>query len=225
MKWLGTFRRRFDDTQFVERGEDNSFCATEFGLKDLNHGDLGPIELQNAPSRTRRSLVYGLSQLDYVEGGDFVGYCHGSFMLRGGVGSYQPRRSAFKGVMPGKNHEGAATVERELGLLFADNAERRAVADLLDYGFLCGFREGLPNELSIIGVDAENTAPFWTVSFHPQDPVQLGLLEPGICRAGKRVSNFRWPWHGSDARDRGRARVRHRQILRASSHTKVGRGR
>lgn len=223
MRTLGAFRRRLDDAQLVERSEDDPFGATELRLENLDHRDLGPVKLQHTASCTGRRIVYPLSQLDDVKGGDFVGYRHGNFMLRGRVGGYQSRCGALKGVMPGNNYEGTATVEREPGLYFAGNAERRAITNFRNCGVERRFCNCSPNKLSVNKPYPENPFPFAAMSSWPEDPIQLGSLIPGIRGAGKRASNFRWPWHGSDARDRNRACVQQTSILRVSNQAKAGR--
>ena len=222
MRRLGAFRRSFDDAQLVKRGEDDSLGPAELRLENLDHRDLGPIQLQDAATRTSRRIVYALGQLDDVKGSDLVSYRHGIFfMLRGGVGSYQSWRGTLEGVMPGKDYEGAAAVEYESGSHFAGNAERRAIANFLDRGIESRFCDCSPNQLPVTGPYSEDSFPFGAMPSCPKNPIQLGLLVPGICRMGKRVPDSRWPLHRSDARDRDFTRVRLESILRATYRSRL----
>jgi hypothetical protein len=225
MSGLGAFRRRLDDTQLVERDKDDSLGAAELWLENLDHRHVGPIKLQHATPCTGRRIVYALGQLDDVEGGDLVGYRHGSFMLRGRVGGDQPRCGPFDKVVPGNNCERNAAVERELGLHLAGNPEWRAITHSADGGVKRRSCDGSPEKLPVNEAYSEYPLPFVAMSSRPEDPFQLGKLVPGIRSTGEGFSYLRRPRHRPDARGAAFTRVRRKSILRIVNRTQLEQSR
>lgn len=224
MRGLGAYGSRIDQAKLSERNEDNPGSTAELGVQNLNHCGLAVVQLQYAASCASGGVVHAFDQFDDVEGGDFVGQRHSFFMLRGRVGGYQSWPGTLKRVMPRENYEGAATVECETYFGFTDKTETRAIANFFDRGIERRFCDGSPNELPVNKPYSEYPFPFGAMpSF--QDPIQLGLLIPSIPGMRKWSSDFRRPWHNSDAKERVRARVQHGLILRVDNHTKVGQGR
>lgn len=100
MSELGALCRRLHDAQLVERNENDSSGWPEFRLEDLEHRNIGSVELQNPPSRAGGRIVYSLGQLDDVEFVDLSCYCHGLSMLGGRIRGHQSWRSDLNRVMP-----------------------------------------------------------------------------------------------------------------------------
>jgi hypothetical protein len=223
MKELGAFRRRFYEAQLVEWSKDDSCCRSKLWLENLEHRNLGGIELEDSPSRTGRRIVHSFSQFDDVEFVDLVRYRHGRSMLGGGEGGYQSWGRDGDGVMPGDECLSAALVDRQEDTDSACHPERWLRPNLLDNGLGHCRCDCPPSSLPILEFDVEHTLPFGSMPLWPEDPFQLALLEPDAHSAGEWVSNSRWPRHRADARDRDFTCVRLRSILRIIFHTSLER--
>lgn len=142
-----------------------------------------------------------------------------------GVGSDQSRRGLCVSVVPCGEDERSSVVDSQHD---KDAVARGASlsAQSSDWSPSHRLSDRFPNEFCVLSLNLEDTPPFIGVSFDPKNPIdQLGSRAPGIFGSWKGLSNFWRPGHNADARRRRRACVQHRQILRASSHTKVGRAR
>lgn len=224
MRGLGALRGRLDDAQLVEGGEDNSLGRTELWLENLDHRDLGSIKLQHASPSTSGRIVYPLSQLDDVEGGDFVSYCHGLSMLGNRIGSNQPWCCNLDGVVPRNECRRAAVGNHEADYP-TGSAIWRSFSNLFDGCVEHRLCDGCPDALPVTWPYVEHTCPFRPVATGSEDPLQLGPLVPDTRSTRKRVSSSRRPCHASDARDEDFTCVRLRSILRVDSHPNVSQGR
>ncbi len=222
---LRAFRRRLDDAQLVERRKDDPRCRPELWLEHLDHCDLGGVKLQNPSPSTGGRIVNTLNQLDDVEGGNLVSYCHFLSMLGGRVGRDQSWRRYLDGVMPRDQCPCAAVINCQGDLDSAGNAVRRSLANLFDHGAGRCFCDRPPDTVPVSGIDMKYTRPFVSVSLCSKDPLQLALLKPDACSAREGLAGFRWPRHGLDARDQNFMRVRRRSILRVINRTRPRRSR
>lgn len=223
MSASGALSRLLDDAQLVKRGEDDSRSRPKLRFEDLEHRDVGRVELQNPPPRASGCIVHSLDQLDDVEFVDLSRYRHGLSMLGGWIRGHQPWRGDLDGKMPRDACSSTAAVDDKTGLDSASHAVGR-LADLRDRGFWHRVGDSPPDLGTVSSADVEYTLPFATVSLS-KDPLQLALFVPDVFSARERGSNLRRPVHGAEGREQQRACVQHRPILRASNRTKVGQGR
>lgn len=219
----GALSRLLDDAQLVKGGEDDPRSGPKLRFEDLEHRNVGRVELQNSPPRTGGRIVHSLGQLDDVEFIDLSCYCHGFSMLRGRIRGHQSRGSDLDGEMPRDACSSTATVDGKTDLDSASYAVRR-LANLRDRGFWHRISDSPPDLGPVSRVDAEHALPFATVSLS-KDPLQLSFFVPDVFSTRERGSNFRRPVHGADVRERRRTCVQHRSILRGGNRTKVGQPR
>ena len=222
---LRAFRRRLDDAQLVEGHKDDPCRRSELRLKHLDHCGLRGIELQNPSPCTGRRIVNALGQLDDVERGNLLSYCHCLFMLRGRIGRDQSWCRYLDGVMPRDQGPRAAAANCQVNLDSAGNAVRRSLANLFDRGAGRCFCDCLPDRFPVSGIDVEYTRPFVSVSLCSKDPLQLALLKPDACSAREGPSGSWWPRHGLDVRDQNFTRAQRRSILRVINRTEPRRSR
>lgn len=221
MRGLRAFCRLLYDAQLVEWNENDSCSGIELGLQDLDHRGVGRIQLQYPTTSASRRIVCPLGQFDDVELVDFVRYSHSLSMLGNRKGSYQPWGISFKRVVPRNDRRSYAPFDREMDCYSTCNTERGAIAHELNRRVGCRFCNRRPHLVAVAGTDMENAFPFSSVPFLSKDPFQLTLLIPGIRDAGKKVTGFRWPLHGGDARKQRRACVQLKLILFIGNRTKV----
>jgi hypothetical protein len=224
MSGLGALRRRLHDAQLVEWSKDDSSSWPEFGFEDLEHRNIGSVELQNPPSRTLGRIVHPLGQLDDVEFVDLSCHCHGLSMLGGRIRGHQSWRSDLNRVMPRDECQSMPSIDGKPDFDSASYAVGRP-ANLRDRGPRHRLGDSPPDSHHLSEINPEHTRPFATMSLFSKDPLQLALFVPDVLSAGKRGSNSGWPGHRTDARRRRRVGVRLKSILRVSNHTEAKRAR